>query len=58
VVERATKKILCIAQDKGRTHDFSLYKKSIGGAIDAGIRLQADAGYQGIAEYHRNSETP
>jgi hypothetical protein len=51
-------KILCVAQDTGRVHDFRLYKESVGEAVSGNIRLQADSGYQGITDIHANSETP
>ena len=47
-----------MAEDCGKTHDFKLYKDTIGGRILTSIKAQADSGYQGIAELHRNSETP
>jgi IS5 family transposase len=57
-VNRKNRQIICVAQDKGSVHDFSLYKKTIGAAIDTDIRVQADSGYQGIENLHENSETP
>jgi len=35
-----------------------LYKDSIGGRVLDSIKAQMDSGYQGIAEIHKNSETP
>ena len=52
-----TKEIICIAQAKGKTHDFKLFKDSFIG-IDELIKILADSGYQGILEYHENSITP
>jgi len=57
-VDRKDGKILCVAQDTGRVHDFRLYKESVGEAVSGNIRLQADSGYQGITDIHANSETP
>jgi len=35
-----------------------MYKEDIGAAVSKEIKIQADSGFQGIAEYHKNSETP
>lgn len=50
--------IICTAEDYGKTHDFALYKNTIGSRVLDSIKAQADSGYQGISEFHRNSETP
>ena len=50
--------ILCTAEDYGKTHDFALYKDTIGSRVLDCIKEQADSGYQGIAAFPRNSETP
>lgn len=44
--------------DCGRTHDFEMWKKSIGVKVVKHIKIQGDSGYQGIAKLHKNSETP
>lgn len=49
--------IICIAQATGKTHDFALFKDKFIG-IDELIQLLADSGYQGIIEFHANSQTP
>ena len=51
-------KILCVAENIGKTHDFKLYKDSVGHRMLSTIKAQADSGYQGITTYHLNSETP
>ena len=51
-------KILCVAESIGKTHDFKLYKDTVGDRMLSTIKAQTDSGYQGIALYHRNSETP
>ena len=51
-------KIICVAEDCGKTHDFKLYKNTIGSHVLNSIKEQADSGYQGISAYHQNSETP
>ena len=57
IAERNTRKIICTAFDKGRTHDFKLFKQSKTRMYQH-IRCEADTGYQGIAKLHVNSETP
>ncbi len=58
VVNRATGIIICTAEDYGKTHDFALYKNTIGSRVLDCIKAQADSGYQGISAFHQNSETP
>ena len=58
IANRATGIILCTAESCGKTHDFALYKNSIGNRILDSIKEQADSGYQGISALHHNSETP
>lgn len=58
IVNKATKQIICIAEDSGKTHDFALYKNTIGSHVLESIKEQADSGYQGLAKFHQNSETP
>jgi len=41
----------------GKTHDFKLFKDTFTG-IDELIQILADSGYQGIVEFHANSNTP
>ena len=47
-----------IQQEKGRVHDFKLYKGSIGKGVGESILIQADVGYLGIAALHPNSKIP
>jgi hypothetical protein len=49
--------IICTAFSKGKTHDFSLLKKSKIG-MNKKLELLADKGYQGIKKIHFNSRTP
>lgn len=58
VVNRANGEIICVAEDCGKTHDFQIYKNTIGSRVLETIKEQADSGYQGISSFHRNSETP
>jgi len=57
-VNKATKQIVAIITDTGRTHDFKIYKKEIGVKVRETIKINGDSGFQGIDKYHRNSETP
>ena len=41
----------------GKTHDFKLFKDEFIG-IDELIQILADSGYQGVVEFHANSQTP
>ena len=50
--------IIAIAQCKGKTHDFKLYKDEFGYAVAEWIKLMGDSGFQGILDFHKNSETP
>lgn len=53
-----TSEIICLYQEKGRVHDFSMFKKSIASRVLASILIQADSGYQGIQNFHGNSQIP
>ena len=50
-------KIICVQTDKGRKHDFRVFKES-NVHIHPEIKTQTDSGYQGIKKYHNNSEVP
>jgi hypothetical protein len=52
-----TGKIICLAHEKGKTHDFRLFKKS-NVKFHKLLKIIADKGYQGIAKIHELSETP
>jgi hypothetical protein len=58
VICAKTKIIIAVFVDCGRKHDFAIWKKTIGVKVVKHIKIQADKGYQGIAELHKNSETP
>ena len=58
IVNKSTGIILCTAEGFGKTHDFALYKNSIGCRVLDRIKAQTDSGYQGITAIHHNSETP
>jgi IS5 family transposase len=57
VVSKKTKRIICTAHDKGKTHDFKVFTKS---KLPLGekTKLKADSGYQGVQQVHSNSEVP
>lgn len=50
-------KIICVQIDKGRKHDFRVFKESQV-HIHPDILTQTDSGYQGIKKYHDNSVLP
>jgi hypothetical protein len=56
--KRQTLKILAIVNANGKTHDFKMYKNSIGKGVFGKIKLIGDSGFQGITDLHSNSETP
>ena len=58
VVDLNTLLILFIVQAVGSVHDFTLYKESVGCAVSPEVKIKTDSGYQGIADYHANSEVP
>jgi hypothetical protein len=57
VVDKTSRKILCSDFDKGRRHDFKLFKDSKVYLTEESKSL-ADTGYQGIQKLHSNSEHP
>jgi len=57
-VDKETLSIIAVAQCKGRTHDFKLFKDEFGYAVAQWIKLMGDSGFQGILDFHKNSETP
>jgi hypothetical protein len=50
-------RIICVQTDKGRKHDFRVFKESKVN-IHPVILAQTDSGYQGIKKYHNNSTLP
>lgn len=57
VVANKTKRIICTAHDKGKTHDFKVLKKSKL-PLRKGIKKKLDGGYQGVEKLYANSELP
>ncbi|WP_217523113.1 IS5 family transposase [Pleurocapsa sp. PCC 7327] len=57
LADAKTRQILCIAHEKGKSHDFKIWKNSKIG-IEQQIECLADKGYQGIQKLHPNSRIP
>jgi hypothetical protein len=57
VVEKSTRRVLCLAHEKGRRHDFRLFKKSKV-RLHPETKAVVDSGYQGLQRRHANTETP
>jgi len=57
VVAKKTKRIICTAHDKGKTHDFKVFKKSKL-PLNEKTKAKLDSGYQGVQQLHSNSEIP
>jgi IS5 family transposase len=57
VVDKKSRKIICVHIDNGKKHDFRLFKESRL-PILASTKTLADSGYQGIKKKHAHSETP
>jgi hypothetical protein len=57
IADKSSRKIICTAFDKGRKHDFKLFKNSKV-CFKENVVCLADAGYQGIRKIHPNSELP
>ena len=57
VFGQKSSQIICLAHDKGKTHDFKLFKNSQT-RFHQLIKVIADKGYQGIAKLHNLSQTP
>jgi len=57
IIDKKTRKVICVAFCNGKKHDFALYKES-GIYVLKRIKISADSGFQGIAKIHVNSNTP
>jgi IS5 family transposase len=57
MADRKSAQILATAFSYGSKHDFQMFKDAECKVADH-LRLLADAGYQGLAELHPNSQTP
>src|ERR1700745_1831354 len=57
VVEKSTRRILCLAHEKGRRHDFRLFKTSKV-RLHPETKAVADSGYQGLQRRHAKTSMP
>ena len=57
MIHQQTRQIIATAFANGSTHDYRLFKESKTGMAHQ-ILCLADAGYQGLADLHTNSQTP
>lgn len=57
MIDKKSRKIVCVYVDKGKKHDFKLFKESKLPVLPSTI-IQADSGYQGIKKLHARSEIP
>ncbi|MDR2798976.1 MAG: hypothetical protein LBB80_11600 [Treponema sp.] len=58
IIERKSKKVLDVQEVQASTHDFKLYKDTIGKEVDESILIQANLGYLWIEKLHPNSQIP
>jgi len=57
IIHQKSSQIICLGHEKGRIHDFKLFKSS-GVKFGELLKVIADKGYQGITKIHQLSETP
>lgn len=57
MVDKQSKKIICIHIDKGKKHDYRLFKESRLPILES-TEIQADSGYQGIQKKYSQSRIP
>jgi transposase len=57
IIHQQTMQIIATAFANGSTHDFRLFKQSKT-VMAYQVLCLADAGYQGLADLHANSQTP
>jgi len=57
IADKTSRQILCTAFNKGRRHDFKLFKDSRM-SFKPETKCVVDTGYQGIQNLHNNSEPP
>ena len=56
-MEKSTRRILCLAHEKGRRHDFRLFKRSKV-RLHPETKAVVDSGYQGLQRVHANTAMP
>ena len=57
VADQKSEQVICVRCEKGRVHDFRLWKESRIG-LNKEIEILGDKGYQGIQKIHQNSQIP
>ena len=57
MADRKSVQIIATAFSYGSKHDFQLFKDNAC-EFSEHLRILADAGYQGLAELHKNCQTP
>ncbi len=57
VAEQKSEQVICVRCEKGRVHDFRLWKESKI-RLNKEIEILGDKGYQGIQKIHQNSQIP
>jgi len=57
VVDKASRRIICLSFANGKRHDFRLFKESKVRVLPK-TTLETDTGYQGIAKLHAKSVLP
>ncbi|MFM7717655.1 MAG: IS5 family transposase [Microcystis sp.] len=55
--DQKSEQVICVRCEKGRVHDFRLWKESKIG-LNKEIEILGDKGYQGIQKIHQNSQIP
>lgn len=57
VIDKRTRKVICLAFSNGKKHDFRLFKEA-GIHANADIKYGTDTGFVGIGNIHANSVLP
>ncbi|QGZ90120.1 IS5 family transposase [Microcystis aeruginosa] len=57
VADQKSEQVICVRCEKGRVHDFRLWKESKI-RLNKEIEILGDKGYQGIQKIHQNSQIP
>jgi hypothetical protein len=55
VIEKSTRRILCLTHEKGRRHDFRLFKTSKV-RLHPDTKAVVDSGYQGLQKAHAKTD--
>ena len=56
-MEKSTRRVLCLAHEKGRRHDFRLFKNSKV-RLHPETKAVVDSGYQGLQKQHAKTNMP